>query len=65
MLHPTILNGAIVRDMNTFHGVSKCPPAIGHMVCDDLPYQQPNIDSKNEDIGISEMISSICSSKIC
>jgi hypothetical protein len=37
MLHLNIPNGAIVRDMGTFHGVNKHPPAVGHMVCDDLP----------------------------
>ncbi len=63
MLHPNIPNCAIVRDMNTFHGVNKCPPIIGHMVCDDIPYQQPNIDSKNEDIGILEMTSTIAEVK--
>ncbi len=37
MLHPNILDGAIVRDIHTFHGVNKGPPIAKHMVCDDLP----------------------------
>jgi hypothetical protein len=49
--------------MNTFHGVNKCPHAIRHIFCDDIPYQQPNIDSKNEDIGILEMTSTIAQVK--
>ncbi len=52
MLHFNIFYGAIIRDMGTFHGVNKGPPITIHMVCDDLPNQQPNLDPKNEDIGI-------------
>ncbi len=46
MLHLNILDGAIVRDTGTFHGVNKCPLATRHMACDDLPNQQLDIDSK-------------------
>jgi hypothetical protein len=59
MLHPNILDGAIVRDMGTFHGVNKGLPTSRHMVCDDLLDQQLGIDPKNEDIGILEMITTI------
>jgi hypothetical protein len=44
MLHLNIPNGAIVRDMSTFHGVNKCLFATKHMVCDDLPDQQFDIN---------------------
>jgi len=46
MLHLNIHDGAIIRDMGTFHGINKGPSTIGHMVCDDPPSQQPNIDPK-------------------
>jgi hypothetical protein len=59
MLHPNIFDGAIVTDTCIFHGVNKGPPTSKHMVCDDLLDQQPNIDPKNEDIGILEMITTI------
>jgi hypothetical protein len=36
MLHPNIPNGAIIRDMGTFHKVNKGFAIVGHMVCDDL-----------------------------
>jgi hypothetical protein len=49
MLHLNILNGAIVRDKCTFHGINKCPPTSKHMICDDLLDQQLDIDPKNED----------------
>jgi len=52
MLHPNILNGAIVKDMGTFHGVNKGPATIRYMVCDDLLDQE--IDIK-KDIGCLEM----------
>jgi hypothetical protein len=55
MLHLNIHDGAIVRDMGTFHGLNKGLPKIGHMVCDDLPNQQLDIDPKNEDVGILDM----------
>ncbi len=63
MLHPNILDGTIVRDMGTFHGVNKGPLAARHMVCDDLPDQQPDLDPKNEDVGILEMITTIAHDK--
>jgi hypothetical protein len=63
MLHPNIHDGAIVRDMGTFHGINKGPLTIGHMVCDDPPSQQPNIDPKNEDVGILDMKNSIAQVK--
>jgi len=59
MLHPNIFDGAIVRDTCTFHGVNKGPPTSRHMVCDDLLDQQLDIDPRNEDIGILEMITTI------
>jgi len=59
MLYPNILDGAIVRDIGTFHGVNKGPPTAKHMVCDDLPDQQLDIHPKNEDVGILEMITAI------
>jgi hypothetical protein len=52
MLRPNIPDGAIVRDTGTFHGINKCLLASRHMICDDLPDQQLDIDPKNEDIGI-------------
>ncbi len=55
MLHLNIHDNVIVRDTSTFHGINKGPPTIGHMVCDDLLNQQPNIDPKNEDVGILDM----------
>ncbi len=58
MLHLNIHDGAIVKDMGTFHEVNKCPLAARHMVCDDLP-NQLNIDPKNEDVGILEMTTTI------
>ncbi len=58
MLHPNIHDGAIVRDMGTFHGVNK-GPTICHMVCDDLLNQQLEIDPKNEDFGILDMKTTI------
>ncbi len=59
MLHPSIPNSAIVRNTSTFHGINKGPPTTRHMVCDDLPNQQPNIDPKNEDVGILQMTTTI------
>jgi hypothetical protein len=59
MLHLNILDGAIVRDTCTFHGVKKGPPIARHMVCDDQPNQQLDLDRKNEDVGILEMITII------
>jgi hypothetical protein len=59
MLHPNILDGAIVKDTGTFHGINKGPPTARHMVCDDLPDQQLDIDPKNEDVSILEMTTSI------
>jgi hypothetical protein len=59
MLHPNIPNGAIIKDISTFHGVNKCPPIARHMVCDDLHDQQPNIDQKNEDVGFLDMTTTI------
>ncbi len=59
MLHPNIPNATIVKDMGTFHGVNKCPLVAWHMVCDELPNQQLNIDPKNKDIGILEMTTTI------
>jgi len=59
MLYLNIHDGAIVRDMGTFHGVNKCPLIIRHVVCDDLPNQQLDINPKNEDISILEMITTI------
>jgi len=49
--------------MGTFHGVNKCLPATRHMVCDDLPDQQLDIDPNNEDIGILEMTTIIAQVK--
>jgi hypothetical protein len=46
MLHFNILDGAIVRDIGTFHGVKKGPPIVRHMVCDDRPNQQLDLDPK-------------------
>ncbi len=46
MLHPNIPNGAIIRDMGTFHVVHKGLATVGHMVCDDLPNQKVNIKKK-------------------
>jgi hypothetical protein len=40
MPHPNICDGAIVRDMGTFHGVNKGPLTVGHMVYDDLRFDQ-------------------------
>jgi hypothetical protein len=59
MLHPNILDGAIARDMGTFHGVNKGPTMSGHMVCDDLLDQEVDIQEKNEDVGWLEMINAI------
>jgi hypothetical protein len=59
MLHLNILDGAIVRDMGTFHGINKCPPVAGHMVCDDLLDQQLDINPKNENISILDMTTTI------
>jgi hypothetical protein len=59
MLHPNILDGAIVRDTGTFHGINKSPLAARHMVCDDLHDQQLDLDPKNENLGILEMIITI------
>jgi hypothetical protein len=59
MLHLNILDGAIVRDMGTFHGVNKVPPKARHMVCNDLLDQQLHIDPKNEDFGILAMTTTI------
>ncbi len=63
MLHPNIHDGAIVRNTCTFHQINKGPPTIGHMVCDDLPNQQPSIDPKNEKNGILDMKSIIAQVK--
>ncbi len=63
MLHPNIFDGAIVRGTSTFHGVNKCPLATWHMVCDDLPNQQLDINPKNEDVGIFEMTTTIAKVK--
>jgi hypothetical protein len=63
MLHPNIPDGAIIRDTCTCHGINKCLPTIGHMVCDDLHDQQLDIDPNNEDIGILEMTTTIAQVK--
>ncbi len=55
MPHPNIPNGAIVKDMGTFHEVNKDPTTTGHMVCDDLHDQEANIQEKDENIGSLEM----------
>jgi hypothetical protein len=55
MPHPNILNGAVVRDTGTFHGVNKGPTTTKHMVCDDLHDQKANIQEKDENIGSLEM----------
>jgi len=46
MLHPNIPNGAISRDMGTFHIVNKGLATVRHMVCDDLPNKKANIKKK-------------------
>ncbi len=63
MPHPNILNGAIVRDMGTLHGVNNCPTTSGHVVCDDLHDQEANIQEKDENIGSLEMITAIAQHK--
>ncbi len=59
MLHINNLDGAIVRDTGTFHGVNKGLPTSRHMVCDDLLNQQLDINPKNEDVGIFKMTTTI------
>jgi hypothetical protein len=59
MLHLNIQDVAIVKDMGTFHGVSKDPPSIGQMVSNGFPNQKHDIENKNEDISSLEMTTSI------
>jgi hypothetical protein len=63
MLHLNIPYGAIVKDTGTFHGVNKCPPIAGHMVCDDLLDQQLDINPKNGDINFLEITTIIAQVK--
>jgi hypothetical protein len=53
----------LLGDTGTFHGVNKGPPTIGHMVCDDLPNQQLDIDPKNENVGLLNMKTTIAQIK--
>ncbi len=55
MLHLYILNGAIIRDTSTFHGVNEGLVVARHMICDDLFNQEVNIQEKNENISNLEM----------
>ncbi len=59
MPHLNILGGAIVRDIDTFHGVNKGPPIARHMVYDVLPNQVLDIEEKNENISSLEMTTTI------
>jgi hypothetical protein len=55
MLHLNIPDVAIVKDIDTFHGLSKGPPSIRQMVSNGLLNIKHDIENKNENISNLEM----------